>query len=180
MNRSSEATKVSMQTDRDQVNLDLLLVRCRLLYEQEQFVEFVKAAQLLLQSDMIYLTHTKELSTMITSSSHRTRLETLKDIHKELSIDVNATRKNYVGKEPNSDEMFDIFSKLCRVLCFRAKDYKELERLVLSAYTCNSFAEREPQLDFLALMSLYCSENKDYAYKLFKAVVMRVSTCPVS
>ena len=40
--------------------------------------------------------------------------------------------------------MFDVYGKLCRVLCFRIKEYKILECIALSAYTCSSFAEREP------------------------------------
>lgn len=168
LNRSREATEVSSQTESDQVNLDLLLVRSRLLYEQrradpgtdarsggnQESQEFVKTARLLLLSDMLYLTHTKEISCMISSSSHRTRLETLRDVHKELGIDANSHRANYVGKEVAVEELFSIYMKLVRVLCFETRDFAELERIVFSAYTCTSFADRDAQLDFIALMCM--------------------------
>ncbi|KAI1280543.1 Rho GTPase-activating protein [Halotydeus destructor] len=173
LNRSKEATEVSLQSEKDQLNIDLLLVRCRLLYDQKQYAEFAKAGRLLLSSDMIYLTHPKELTAMITSSTYRTRLETLRDVHKDVGLDSLSLKKNYVGNEVEADELFDIYAKVCRVVCFQLKDYKELERIVLSAYTCGSFVDREQELDFFALMSMYISRNKEYVYKLFKAVVGR-------
>lgn len=172
--RSSEAVEVSSQVGSSLVNLDLLSVRCKLLYDKKRFSEFVTAALTLLQCDMIHLKHDKEITCMITSTTHRTRLESLRDIHKELRITPLNQRQSYVGKEPTADEFFSIYVKVCHVLADQRKDFPELTRLVLSAYTSQLLSDRESSLDFIALMALYKARDVQYSYILFKAIIARV------
>jgi general transcription factor 3C polypeptide 3 (transcription factor C subunit 4) len=110
---------------------------------------------------------------MITSTSHRTRIDTLRDVHRELGVDANENRANYVGSEPSPDELMEVFVKLLDVLCHKRRDERELVRMAFSAFTCTAFVGREAQLDFYALMALYLSRNKEYCYGLAKAVIVR-------
>lgn len=175
-NRSAEAVEVSSQIGSHILNLDLLLVRCNLLYEKKRFPEFVATAFSLLQCDMIYLKHERELTCMITSTTHRTRLESLRDVHKELKITpITNQRQDYTGREPSSEEYFSVFLRLCYVLAEKERDFDQLTRLVLSAYTSQSLSDRESSLDFIALMSLYKAQNSRFAYLLFKAIIGRVN-----
>ena len=174
--RSSEAVEFSSQPEDDEISLDLLLIRTRILYAQKKYADFVSSAKLLLSWDMIYLTHDKEITCMISSTTNRTRLESLKEIHRDLKKDVSKQKANFIGTEPSSDHLFEIFVKLCRVLCLIQKDYEELEKIVFSGYTCQSFAVRESSLDFVVIMSLYTAgrRNTNFLYLLLKAVIMRV------
>lgn len=172
--RSAEAVEVSSQVGSSLVNLDLLFVRCKLLFEKKRFSEFVPAALTLLQSDMIYLKHDKEISCMITSTTHRTRLESLRDVQKELKITPSNLRQTFAGREPTSDEFFSVYVKLCHVLAHETKDFPELIRIALSAYTSHLLSEREKSLDFIALMALYIAQDMQYSYRLIKAIITRV------
>lgn len=172
--RSSEAVEVSSQVGSSLVNLDLLSVRCKLLYEKKRFSEFVPAALTLLQADMIYLKHEKEITCMITSTTHRTRLESLRDIHKELKITPLNQRQSYVGKEPSAEEFFSILLKVCHVLANHQKDFATLIRVALSAYTSQLLSDRESSLDLIALMALYKANDTQYSYILTKAIIGRV------
>lgn len=179
--RIEDAAVVSSQVPGKVVNLDLLLVRTRLLYNQEKWKDFVEVASTFLSSDMLLLTHEKEIDCMIRSSSNRTRLENLRDVHRELKIDPNIYQRHaFVGNDPSPEDYFELYIKLCYVLLYKGSNEKEkqswrdrLVQLVFSSYTCMSLADRDSSLDFISLMTLFLLQNKEYSYRLFKGVAGR-------
>lgn len=173
--RTLDAIKIATQCESNQVNLDLLLMKAKLLYEQHFYKDFVSEAKLLLTSDMIYLKHPKEMSVMISSHTHRTRLENLRDIHKELHIIDNYSRQDFEGKEIPAEDLLDIYFKLCHVLLDKMHDYDELTKIVFSAYTSKSLDNFLPNLDFCSLMCMYAIRNTTYCYPLVKSIAVRVS-----
>ncbi|RWS16417.1 general transcription factor 3C polypeptide 3-like protein, partial [Dinothrombium tinctorium] len=177
LGRHEAATAATGQEGASSLSLDLLLIRCKLLYQQELWKDFVIAAKLLLRNDMYYLTHEKEFSVMIHSTSYKTRLETLRDVHKELGIH-NSRDLIFIGNKVSSEELLDIFLKLCYVLLDKLHNSKELQRILLSAFTSTFFNDSdshklEESLDFYVLMGMFLSENLNYCYSLSKAVIGR-------
>lgn len=161
----------------EKINLDLLLVRAQLLYRQKNYIEFVRVARILLLSDMVYLNDVKEMDCMISSSCVRTRIDSLKGVRKDLTKEIAIQKDRYSGRLPSSDALFDIWIKLCQVLSFELPNAQELERIVFSAFTCQSFSDRERQLEYVSLMSLFKTRRCDnnILYSLVRAVILRVS-----
>ncbi len=173
--KEKEALEIASQCDSEsEIDLDLLLMRCKLLYSQELWSDFSIAARILLLSDMIYLKHHKELSTMITSTTHRTRIEALRDVHRDLGLsDDDWQPPKYIGNSIHSEELIEIFVKLCYTLLYKLHDYDEAVKIAFSAYTSTSFSNKEEVIDFYAMMCCYVSKNMLYTYPLIKALINR-------
>lgn len=173
--KEREALEIASHCDSDsKIDIDLLQMRCRLLYSHQLWDEYVLAARLLLSSDMTYLKHNKELSTMITSSSYRTRMESLRDVHKDLGITEEDCRPHkYVGTPVDSETLIETFVKLINVLLYKLKDLEEVIRIVFSGYTCSAFSTKQDLVDFYALMACYIAKDLDHTYPLIKALIVR-------
>ena len=157
------------------IHIKLLLLHCQLLFNNKKWNEFANLAPILLLSEMTYLKHPKEISVMITSTLFRTRMESLKDIHKEVEIAEENLLYDYIKTEISKDELFQIFVKLCHVL-YKLNENNELIRIVFSAYTCqllNEPTENVETLDYYALICCYLSQNSTYTYPLIKALLVR-------
>ena len=158
----------------NKIDLDLLQMRCRLLYSHKLWNEYSVAARLLLSSDMTYLKHNKELSTMITSSSYRTRIESIRDIHKDLGLSEEECHPfKYEGTRVDSQTLIETYVKLLNVLLYKLKDLEEATRIVFSGYTCSAFSNKQDLVDFYALMTCYIAKDMDHTYPLIKALIVR-------
>ena len=178
MNRLTEAAETSCQTTTKEgfINLDLLSVRCKLLFQQNNFSDFIEAAKSFLVSDMILLEAEKELSCMISGASFQRKMECLKEVHKELGIDVFDQRCCYVGKDPSPEDYYEVLIRLCYVLANITNDQESLKKVVFSAYTSQSLLEKESSLDFLALMTVYQQQDKEYCFRLVKIIINKMPT----
>ncbi|RWS28309.1 general transcription factor 3C polypeptide 3-like protein, partial [Leptotrombidium deliense] len=165
MGRHEDATAATGQDESSAVSLDLLLLQCKLLFQQGLWSDFVVAAELFLRNDMYYLTHDKEISAMINSQSHR-------NVHKELGI--RDTRElMFTGNTVSVNDTMDIFFKLCFVLNDKLQNYKELIRVVFSAFTSSLLRENQDTLDYCALTAVYLTRNLNHCYPLMKMVISR-------
>ncbi|XP_054164495.1 general transcription factor 3C polypeptide 3-like [Oppia nitens] len=172
--KEKEALEIASQSESEsQIDLDLLEMRCRLLYSQKFWTEFTKSALILLTSDMIYLKHNKEISTMITSTSYRTRMESLRDIHKDLGLSEDSQFHRYIGNSIDPEEWIEIFVKLLNVLLYKVKDYNEAIRIVFSGYTSSVMSTKQDLINYYSLMCCFISKNMLYTYPLIKALIFR-------
>ncbi|CAG2116329.1 unnamed protein product, partial [Medioppia subpectinata] len=172
--KEKEALEIASQCESEtQIDLDLLQMRCRLLYSQALWFDFSIAARILLSSDMTYLRHSRQLCTMISSSSYRTRLEALRDVHKDLGLTDDSLNHKYIGDNIDSETMVEVFVKLLNVLLYKIRDPEEAVKIAFSGYTCSAFAAKQDLIDYYALMCCYVSKNLFYTYPLIKALIMR-------
>jgi general transcription factor 3C polypeptide 3 (transcription factor C subunit 4) len=173
LKRLTEAAEVSSQSTTPEgfINLDLLTIRCNLLFTQKKFQEFVEAAITFLVSDMILLHHEMELACMISNGSYQRKMDNLKEVQKNMGIDSTGERNSYVGTDPSAAAYFEMLIKLCYVLSNVLDDQLLLKKVVFSSYNSMSLVEKEPSLDYLALMTVYKQKDLEYCSKIFRIVV---------
>ena len=177
LGRVEDATEATGQSNNTQLNLDLLLVRCNLLFKQKMYKEFIIAGKILLASEFTFLANESEMSIMITSGSHKSRIENLRDLYKEQGdkLDVSeltGNDYNFVGNPLNADDLVDIFSKYCCAL-YETKNYSELIKMVFSAYTTNLCTSKADYYDYLALNVCLLTKNTSFLYKLAKVAIVK-------
>ena len=175
--RVEDATEATGQLNNNQLNLDLLLVRCNLLFRQAMYKEFIIAGKILLASEFTFLANESEMQIMITSTTHRSRIENLKELYKEQGdkLDVSELASNdynFVGNRLTCDDLLDVFSKYCCALN-KTKNYTELIKMIFSAYTSNLYTKKAEYYDYLALNALLLVKNTKFLYRLIKMVIMR-------
>ena len=199
--RDEDAAEISEQPNGSEIHLDLLLVRCKLLFKLKHYDEFLVCARRLLCSEITFLRRPEEMNVMITSTTHKTRIESLKDVVKERMAKRQANMERYatasiqnlevvqsglssseeddcdhlfLGEPLPGNELFDIYLAYCKVLHIKGH-HRQLVCTVLSAYTCSRFADMERQLDFIALNACYLAGDHRFTYALSKAIIFRVS-----
>ena len=173
--RSEEALEVTRQplfSDKP-VDIALLYQSCQLLDKAERWEEYCDSAKALLLTDMVYTKHPKEITSMITSKSHRTRLDNLKYVYRELKQDPNIYRQRSVGSKLDPGAMMKTFLRYIEILYHICKDYTELKRICFSAYTCSIFECYESSIDFYTAVACVCSADKDYTYNHLKLLSSR-------
>lgn len=173
--RSGEALEVTKQPifTEEPVDISLLYQSCQLLEQAEMWDEYCESAKALILTDMVYTKHPKEIMSMITSKSHRTRLENLRAVQRELNLDIHANRQKSVGVKLDSSTMLKTFLRYIEILFHVQKDYQELKRICFSAYTCSAFECYESSLDFYTALSCVCSEDKEFTYNHLKLLASR-------
>lgn len=173
--RPEEALEVTVQplfTEKP-VDVPLLYQSCKLLEQAEKWDEYCDAAKALVLTDMIYTRNYKEIMSMITSRSHRTRLENLRAVQRELNIDTQAHKQRSVGVKLDSATMLATFLRYIEILYHIQKDYQEVKRICFSAYTCSAFECYESSLDYYSALACVCSEDKEYTYSQLKILAAR-------
>ncbi|XP_015792228.1 general transcription factor 3C polypeptide 3 [Tetranychus urticae] len=173
--RPQDATNVSDQDNSAIVNLELLKLRCDLLYRQEMWKDFVHAAKLLLSNEMEFVDTERELMILATSSSLARRLENLRDVQKEMGItNRRESDLDFVGKGLDFKDFINIYLKLCRVILEKLNEKEELVRIALSTYS-SAFSEGEylKHIDYYALMALFEVRDEKFSYSLAKNALSR-------
>ncbi|XP_053200601.1 general transcription factor 3C polypeptide 3-like [Panonychus citri] len=173
--RPQDATNVSDQDNAAIVNLELLKLRCDLLYNQEMWKDFVHAAKLLLSNEMEFVDTERELMIMATSCSLSRRLENLRDAQKEM--DISSRREadlDFVGEGLDFKDFINIYLKLCRVIHEKLNDREDLIRTALSSYS-SVFSEGEyaKHIDYYALLALFEVRDDKYIYSLSKNILSK-------
>lgn len=166
-NEALEVTKQPLFTEKP-VDVPLLYQSCQLLEQAGDWDEYCKSAKALILTDMFYTHHSKEIMCMITSKSHRTRLENLRAVQRELNLDPYAYRQKSIGEKLDSKTMLKTFLKYIQVLFHVQKDNQELKRICFSAYTCSTFECYESSIDFYTAVACVCSEDKEFTYNHLK------------
>lgn len=168
--RHSEALEVTKQplfTEKP-VDIPLLYQSCQLLEQAGDWDEYCRSAKALVLTDMFYTQHSKEIMCMITSKSHRTRLENLRAVQRELNQDPYAYRQKSIGSKLDSKTMLKTFLKYIQILFHIQKDNQELKKICFSAYTCSAFECYESSIDFYTAIACICSEDKEFTYNHLK------------
>lgn len=174
-NRTQEAIKYSEQSLDGSIVLDLLVIRCNLLYTQDNICDFISSAKTLLMYDIHPLTRENEFMAVIRSSNHKNRMESLKD---EWKKDVNnsgtsASRPHFIGDTPEPSDFFITLKRLAFVY-WKQDEFDELRRLLFSAYTSYVMSCLDSSLDFIAMNAIYLMKDTYYVYPFFKALAQRV------
>lgn len=169
-----EVTKQPLFTDKP-VDIPLLYQSCQLLEQAEDWDEYCRSAKALILTDMFYTQHPKEIMSMITSKSHRTRLENLRAVQRELNQDPYIYRQKSIGAKLDSATMLKTFLKYTEVLFHIQKDYQELKRICFSAYTCTAFECYETSIDLYTAVACVCSSDKEFTYNHLKILASRNS-----
>lgn len=167
-----EVTKQPLLTDKP-VDIPLLFQACKLLEQAENWDVYCKSANALILTDMIYTKHPKEIMCMITSKSHRTRLENLRAVQRELQQDPSIFQQKSVGTKLDSVTMLKTFLKYVEVLFHVQKDYQELKRICFSAYTCSAFECYERSIDYYSAVACIISEDREFTYNHLKILACR-------
>lgn len=167
-----EVTKQPLFTEKP-VDIPLLYQSCELLEQAENWDEYCKTAKALILTDMYITQHSKEIMCMITSKSHRTRLENLRIVQRELNINPNTYRQKSVGAKLDSKTMLKTFLRYINILFHVTKDHQELKRICFSAYTCSAFECYENSIDFYTAVACICSNDKEFTYSHFKILASR-------
>lgn len=173
--RDEEALEVTQQPlfTQKPVDIPLLYQSCRLLEQAKNWTEYCKSAKALILTDMFYTNHPKEIMCMITSRSHRTRLDNLRSVQRELNQDPHVYRQKSIGPKLDSASMLKMFLRYIEVLFHVQKDYQELKRICFSAYTCSAFEYYESSIDFYTAVSCVISKDKEFTYNHLKLVASR-------
>lgn len=177
LGRVEDATEATGQINNSQLNLDLLLVRCNLLFKQKMYKEFIIAGKILLASEFTFLANESEMMIMITSTAYRSRIENLKELYKEQGdrLDVSELTSNdynFVGNQLTADDLLDIFSKYCCAL-YETQNYTELIKMVFSAFTSSLYSKKAEYYDYLAINACMLTKNTTFLYKLTKMVILK-------
>lgn len=177
LGRVEDATEATGQLNHSQLNLDLLLVRCNLLFKQKMYKEFIIAGKILLASEFTFLANESEMLIVINSTTQKSRIENLKSLYKEqgdkLDIsELTGNDYNFVGNQLSADDLIDIFSKYCCAL-YQSKQYNELVKMVFSAFTSSLYSEKSEYYDYLALSACLLTRNTVYLYKLSKRLIYK-------
>lgn len=173
--RLEEALDVTRQplfTDKP-VDIPLLYQSCVLLEQSQNWDEYCDAAKALILTDMFYTHHPKEIMSMITSKSQRTRLENLRVVQRELGLKPNQNKQKSCGSKLDSSTMLKTFLRYINIIFNIKKDYQELKRICFSAYTCSAFECYESSIDFYTAVACVCSSDKEFTYNLLKILASR-------
>lgn len=175
LNRNEDAATVSCQDESEAISLDLLKLRCHLLYQQEMWKDFVCAAKLLLSNVMHLLKTDKECDIIITHNSCKRRIwESLRDLNREMSED-EIEKTDFIGGQLKFDDFLEIYLKLCSVLKYQLNDREELTRIALSTFTsCFYESAHHSYLEFYAIMALFEAKDSKYSYPLIKSLIAKV------
>lgn len=172
MDEAKETTKQPLFCDQP-VDIALLYQRCKLLEMAKDWDEYCICARALMMTDMIYISHPKEIVSMITSKFAHTRLENLRDVQRDLRVDSTRQKQKSIGEKLDTDSMLIVFLKLVHILYHVQKDYEELKRICFSAYTCASLGCYENTIDFLSMMACYKMKDRDCTYLHVKTIAHR-------
>lgn len=173
--RSEEALEVTKQplfTEKP-VDIPLLYQSCQLLEQSMNWNEYCRSAKALILTDMFYTKHSKEIMSMVTSKSQRTRLENLRYVQRELNLDPYLYRQKSVGAKLDSSTMLKTFLRYIEILFHIQKDFQELKRICFSAYTCPNFECYESSIDFYTATACICSRDKEFTYNHLKLLASR-------
>ena len=184
--RIQEATHLSEQPFDGAVIIQLLLIRCRLLYSQKMRDVFVQSAKVLLLYDFQLLINENEFMCVIRSSNYKNRMDSLKEVQRDLQKEncplpagpvpfVACSRPNFIGEPPKALDLLEIFIKLCDVY-WNDKKFDELRQIVFSSYTSVTLSQLDTNLDYIGMMAVYLIKDAKYAYSFFKAVAARMPT----
>lgn len=175
--RSSEALEVTRQPlfSHEPVDIPLLYQSCQLLEQAQDWLEFCESAKALLLGHMQYTKHPREILSMITSKSYRTRLENLRAVQKELKIDPALHYQKSVGIKLDSNTLLKIFLRYVDVLFHLQKDHQELKRICFSAYTSSILECYESSIDYYTAVACICSEDREFTYNHLKILASRNS-----
>ena len=175
LNRKEDAANVSFQDNSEAISLDLLKLKCNLLYQQEMWKDFVCAAKLLLSNVMHLLKTEQELDIIVTHSSGKRRIwGNLRELYKGQAED-EEEKFDFIGSQLKFDDFLDIYLKLCSVLKYQLNDSKELVEIALSTFTsCFYESAHQPYLEFYAIMALYEAKDSKYLYQLVKSMILKV------
>lgn len=173
--RTNEAIEVTRQPLFSSVPVDipLLYQSCELLEQSEQWDEFCKSAKALLLTHMTYTKHSREILSMVTSKSFRTRLDNLKSVQREHKIESWTHCQKSVGIKLDSASLLRIFLRYTNLLFHRHRDFTELKRICFSAYTCSAFECYESSIDFYTAVACICSEDREFTYHHLKLLASR-------
>jgi len=173
--RMDEALEVTEQPlfEEQSVDVPLLYQRCQLLEKIGNWEEFCRSTKALLMTDMVYLQHSREILCMITSKSHRTRLENLRYVQKELNIVPLKQHQKSSGSKLDPDTLLKIFLKYLDVLFHIRKDFQELKRICFSAYTSSSFECYETSIDFCTALACIRCHDREFTYNHLKLLASR-------
>ena len=175
LGRVEDATEATGQLNHSQLNLDLLLVRCNLLFKQKMYKEFIIAGKILLASEFSFLANESEILIMINSTTQKSRIENLKSLYREQGdkLDVSeltGNDYNFVGNPLSADDLIDIFSKYCCAL-YESRQYGELIKMVFSSFTCGLYGQKSEYYDYLALAACMLTRNTTFLYRLIKTII---------
>lgn len=173
--RFEEALEVTIQplfTEKP-VDIPLLYQSCELLEQSKNWPEYCRSAKALILTDMFYTQHPKEIMCMITSKSHRTRLENVRVVQRELGLNPCTYQQKSVGAKLDSRTMLKTFLRYINILYNVMKDHQELKRICFSAYTCSAFECYESSIDFYTAAACMCSNDKEFTYSHFKILASR-------
>ena len=148
--RPEEALEVTRQTlfEEKPVDVPLLHQCCRLLEAAEYWDEYCRSAKALLLTEMSYTAHPREILSMVTSKSQRTRLDNLKSVQREFCIDASKHRQKSCGTKLDANVLLEVFLRYLEVLFHIQRDHQELKRICFSAYTSPAFECYESSIDF--------------------------------
>lgn len=167
-----EVTEQPLFTEKP-IDIPLLYQSCQLLQQSKDWTGYCQSAKALILTDMFYTKHPKEIMCMITSKSHRTRLENLRAVQRELNQDPFIYRQKSVGAKLDSSTMLKTFLRYVEILFHVKKDYQELLRICFSAYTCSAFECYESSIDFYTAVACVFSNDKEFTYSHLKILASR-------
>lgn len=173
--RTDEALEVTRQplfADKP-IDVHLLYQCCQLLEKAENWDEYCQSAKALLMTEMTYTKYPREILCMVTSKSQRTRLDNLKSVQREFSLEVLKHHQKSSGSKLEAGILLKIFLRYIEILFHIKKDYQELKRVCFSAYTCPAFECYESSIDYYTALACICSEDRDYTYNHVKLLASR-------
>lgn len=173
--RHDEALEVTRQPllTPEPVDIPLLHQSCQLLEQFNKLDEFCESAKALLLCHMSYTHHPKEILAMVLSKSHRTRIENLRYVQRELKVEVTTQHQKSVGMKLDAKTLLDVFLRYIDILFNVQKDYQELKRICFSAYTCPTFECYESSIDFYTAVGCVCTEDREFTYNHLKLLATR-------
>lgn len=174
MDEALEITRQPLFTD-EPVDIALLYQSCRLLEQAEDWSGYCESAKALILTDMIYTSHPREIMCMITSKSHKTRLDNLRAIHREIGRDLQHHRQKSVGSKLDPDTLLRTFLRYLNVLFHIKNDHQEIIRICFSAYTCPAFERYESSIDFYSAVACIVASDKEFTYNHLKIQASRNS-----
>lgn len=173
--RLDEALQITRQplfTDKP-VDIALLYQSCLLLEQIEDWNGYCESAKALILTDMFHTSHPREIMCMITSKSHKTRLDNLRAVHREINHGPQCHRQKSIGEKLDPETLLKTFLRYINVLFHVKKDYQEIIRTCFSAYTCTSFECYESSIDFYSAVSCVVASDKDFTYNHLKILASR-------
>ncbi|ESN94955.1 hypothetical protein HELRODRAFT_120372, partial [Helobdella robusta] len=159
--------------DLSDCHLQLLLKKCNVLHQQNKILDFVdfafKVLKMCAEQIFVQKCHT-EVSNRVVC------IRQLAYHHALNLIDKSCELKEIASLSQLSNEIWDLFMKLCEELC-RLKLYEKLDKICTLMVICPVFLHdtvRSQELEFMCLISGLLSRNAYFAYSIIRHKLIKV------